>query len=187
VNLINFQSIDQSVSSACDVLSEAHNGCKIENSQCICSFGCKSEFRYTTKKECTDALKVSSFEFCCLLFSGFLRSYMHARSETAVNCVRVMSKARGEKKCFLNFKFSFSLVLFRSVVDPIRVGRVIFAPELHASTEARVFRFPLCQDTNAAARVRATMDRDVSVLVRSMTPMLTATPMSASRFDDSAV
>lgn len=45
--------------SACDVLTEAHHGCKIENSQCICSFGCKSEFRYTTKKECTDALKVS--------------------------------------------------------------------------------------------------------------------------------
>lgn len=46
---------------ACDVLSEAHNGCKIENSQCICSFGCKSEFRYRTKKECTDALKVKTF------------------------------------------------------------------------------------------------------------------------------
>lgn len=46
------------VARSCDVLSEAHHGCKIENSQCICSFGCKSEFRYTTKRECTDALKV---------------------------------------------------------------------------------------------------------------------------------
>ena len=46
------------VSFACDVLTEAHHGCKIDNSQCICSFGCKSEFRYKTKKECTDALKV---------------------------------------------------------------------------------------------------------------------------------
>ena len=51
------------VVNACDVLSEAHNGCKIENSQCICSFGCKSEFRYRTKKECTDALKVILYPF----------------------------------------------------------------------------------------------------------------------------
>jgi hypothetical protein len=55
--------IELPVSSACDALTEAHNGCKIENSQCLCGFGCKSEFRYKTKKECTDALKVSEWLF----------------------------------------------------------------------------------------------------------------------------
>ncbi|XP_070497521.1 protocadherin-like wing polarity protein stan [Chironomus tepperi] len=49
---------------ACDVLTETHHGCKIENSQCICGFGCKSEFRYTTKKECTDSLKGRANDIC---------------------------------------------------------------------------------------------------------------------------
>lgn len=42
----------------CEILTETQHGCKIENSQCVCGFGCKSEYRYTTKKECTDLLKV---------------------------------------------------------------------------------------------------------------------------------
>lgn len=67
---------------SCDVLSEAHNGCKIENSQCICSFGCKSEYRYSTKKECTDALKVckeslhmNTSAVVCFMFNAFITSF----------------------------------------------------------------------------------------------------------------
>lgn len=48
-----------SVVSACD-LDQAHNGCRIDNGACSCSYGCKSEFRYASLKECTDALKVSA-------------------------------------------------------------------------------------------------------------------------------
>lgn len=43
--------------SACD-LDQAWNGCRIDNGACTCQFGCKSEFRYQTRKECFDALKV---------------------------------------------------------------------------------------------------------------------------------
>lgn len=44
--------------SACDV-KDAHHGCRIDNGQCTCAFGCKSEFRYLTRAECQNALKVS--------------------------------------------------------------------------------------------------------------------------------
>lgn len=46
---------------ACD-LDQAQNGCRIDNGACSCSYGCKSEFRYATRKECTDALKVIPVE-----------------------------------------------------------------------------------------------------------------------------
>uniref|UniRef100_A0A182QYN4 EGF-like domain-containing protein n=1 Tax=Anopheles farauti TaxID=69004 RepID=A0A182QYN4_9DIPT len=39
-------------------LDQTQHGCRIDNGQCTCAFGCKSEFRYATKKECQDALKV---------------------------------------------------------------------------------------------------------------------------------
>ncbi|CAO1320750.1 unnamed protein product [Diamesa tonsa] len=49
---------------SCELLTETQNGCKIENGQCVCSFGCKSEFRYSTKRECSDALKGRSNDSC---------------------------------------------------------------------------------------------------------------------------
>lgn len=72
-----FRKPSQIVSRACDVIKEAHNGCKIENSQCLCSFGCKSEFRYQTKKECTDALKVLNKlgPFSCVCERSYLTSF----------------------------------------------------------------------------------------------------------------
>lgn len=42
----------------CELESQTQHGCKIENSQCVCGFGCISEYRYTTRRECQDALKV---------------------------------------------------------------------------------------------------------------------------------
>uniref|UniRef100_A0A2M4D0G1 Putative secreted protein n=1 Tax=Anopheles darlingi TaxID=43151 RepID=A0A2M4D0G1_ANODA len=39
-------------------LDQTQHGCRIDNGQCTCAFGCKSEFRYATRKECQDALKV---------------------------------------------------------------------------------------------------------------------------------
>lgn len=83
------------VSRACDVIKEAHNGCKIENSQCLCSFGCKSEFRYQTKKECTDALKVlcKLGPFSCVCERSYLTSFsleLHFVPFYAVNsCARL--------------------------------------------------------------------------------------------------
>lgn len=47
---------------ACD-LDQAQHGCRIDNGACSCSYGCKSEFRYATLKECNDALKVHCFFF----------------------------------------------------------------------------------------------------------------------------
>lgn len=45
---------------ACDV-KDAHYGCRIDNGQCTCAFGCKAEFRYLSRTECQNALKVSPF------------------------------------------------------------------------------------------------------------------------------
>lgn len=46
-----------SYAEACD-LDQAHHGCKIDNGVCSCSYGCKSEYRYSNRKDCLDALKV---------------------------------------------------------------------------------------------------------------------------------
>lgn len=42
---------------ACD-LDQTQSGCRIDNGACSCSYGCKSEYRYKSLKECMDALKV---------------------------------------------------------------------------------------------------------------------------------
>uniref|UniRef100_A0A8D8CFC7 (northern house mosquito) hypothetical protein n=1 Tax=Culex pipiens TaxID=7175 RepID=A0A8D8CFC7_CULPI len=47
------------IANACE-LDQTQHGCRIDNGQCTCAFGCKSEFRYATRKECQDALKVDS-------------------------------------------------------------------------------------------------------------------------------
>ncbi|XP_058123421.1 protein crumbs-like [Anopheles ziemanni] len=47
----------------CD-LDQTQHGCRIDNGQCTCAFGCKSEFRYATKKECQDALKGRTNDIC---------------------------------------------------------------------------------------------------------------------------
>lgn len=44
--------------SACE-MDQTQYGCRIDNGACTCAYGCRSEFRYKTKKECQDALKVS--------------------------------------------------------------------------------------------------------------------------------
>lgn len=44
--------------SACE-MDQTQYGCRIDNGQCTCAYGCRSEFRYKTKKECQDALKVT--------------------------------------------------------------------------------------------------------------------------------
>lgn len=48
---------------ACE-LDQTQYGCRIDNGQCTCAFGCKSEFRYATRKECQDALKGRSGDIC---------------------------------------------------------------------------------------------------------------------------
>ncbi|XP_063701791.1 adhesive plaque matrix protein 2-like [Culicoides brevitarsis] len=49
--------------SACDV-KDAHHGCRIDNGQCTCAFGCKSEFRYLSRTECQNALKGRTNDIC---------------------------------------------------------------------------------------------------------------------------
>uniref|UniRef100_U5ENH4 Putative neurexin iii-alpha n=1 Tax=Corethrella appendiculata TaxID=1370023 RepID=U5ENH4_9DIPT len=49
---------------SCELETQTQHGCKIENGQCNCAFGCKSEFRYSNRKECTDALKGRSNDIC---------------------------------------------------------------------------------------------------------------------------
>uniref|UniRef100_A0A182JSG4 EGF-like domain-containing protein n=1 Tax=Anopheles christyi TaxID=43041 RepID=A0A182JSG4_9DIPT len=48
---------------SCD-LDQTQQGCRIDNGQCNCAYGCKSEFRYATRKECQDALKGRSSDIC---------------------------------------------------------------------------------------------------------------------------
>lgn len=48
---------------ACE-LDQTQHGCRIDNGQCSCAYGCKSEFRYATRKECQDALKGRSNDIC---------------------------------------------------------------------------------------------------------------------------
>ncbi|XP_052860177.1 protein crumbs-like isoform X2 [Anopheles cruzii] len=48
---------------ACD-LDQTQHGCRIDNGQCTCAFGCISEFRYATRKECQDALKGRTNDIC---------------------------------------------------------------------------------------------------------------------------
>lgn len=43
---------------ACE-LDQTQHGCRIDNGACTCAYGCRSEFRYLTRKECQDALKVN--------------------------------------------------------------------------------------------------------------------------------
>ncbi|ETN59530.1 hypothetical protein AND_008892 [Anopheles darlingi] len=45
-------------------LDQTQHGCRIDNGQCTCAFGCKSEFRYATRKECQDALKGRTNDIC---------------------------------------------------------------------------------------------------------------------------
>lgn len=42
---------------ACE-LDQTQHGCRIDNGACTCAYGCRSDFRYATRKECQDALKV---------------------------------------------------------------------------------------------------------------------------------
>lgn len=51
------------ITHACE-LDQTQHGCRIDNGQCTCAFGCKSEFRYATRKECQDALKGRSNDVC---------------------------------------------------------------------------------------------------------------------------
>uniref|UniRef100_A0A8D8NZV8 (northern house mosquito) hypothetical protein n=1 Tax=Culex pipiens TaxID=7175 RepID=A0A8D8NZV8_CULPI len=51
------------IANACE-LDQTQHGCRIDNGQCTCAFGCKSEFRYATRKECQDALKGRSNDVC---------------------------------------------------------------------------------------------------------------------------
>ncbi|XP_059620096.1 protein cueball-like [Phlebotomus argentipes] len=48
---------------ACE-LDQTQYGCRIDNRQCTCAYGCRSEFRYLTRKECQDALKGRSGDIC---------------------------------------------------------------------------------------------------------------------------
>ncbi|XP_037043890.1 protein crumbs-like [Bradysia coprophila] len=48
---------------ACE-LDQTQHGCRIDNGQCTCSYGCRSEFRYATKRECQDALKGRTSDIC---------------------------------------------------------------------------------------------------------------------------
>lgn len=52
-----FWNLDGLFAEACD-LDQAQHGCRIDNGACSCAYGCKSEYRYATLRECTDALKV---------------------------------------------------------------------------------------------------------------------------------
>lgn len=45
---------------ACD-LDQTQTGCRIDNGACSCAYGCKSEYRYASMKECQDALKVNGW------------------------------------------------------------------------------------------------------------------------------
>lgn len=62
--LLAFRHIDGLFVAACD-LDQAQHGCRIDNGACSCSYGCKSEYRYATLRECTDALKVVFDYFLC--------------------------------------------------------------------------------------------------------------------------
>uniref|UniRef100_A0A182N205 EGF-like domain-containing protein n=1 Tax=Anopheles dirus TaxID=7168 RepID=A0A182N205_9DIPT len=78
-NKLAYQNMDanlQPSTRGCD-LDQTQHGCRIDNGQCTCAFGCKSEFRYATRKECQDALKVR-------YQSGATRSYDRVESDRAV-------------------------------------------------------------------------------------------------------
>lgn len=49
--------------SACE-MDQTHYGCRIDNGLCTCAYGCRSEFRYKTKRECQDALKGRGNNVC---------------------------------------------------------------------------------------------------------------------------
>lgn len=51
------------LSSACDP-SQTRQGCRIQDSQCICGVGCYSEYRYSNKDECVKALKGKRQNIC---------------------------------------------------------------------------------------------------------------------------
>jgi len=59
-------SVMKSSSTACDVVDQAGHGCRIDNGACSCAFGCRSEFRYATMKECQNALRGASSDVCSL-------------------------------------------------------------------------------------------------------------------------
>ncbi|XP_077302025.1 protein lin-12-like [Arctopsyche grandis] len=50
----------------CD-LEQAHQGCKIQGGTCACGFGCKSEYRYTSNRECRNALRERGINICSRL------------------------------------------------------------------------------------------------------------------------
>lgn len=44
----------------CD-LDQVVRGCKIQQRQCICGIGCRSEYRYRSREECRNNLKGKKF------------------------------------------------------------------------------------------------------------------------------
>lgn len=56
-------SIAPSPAHACE-MDQTHYGCRIDNGLCTCAYGCRSEFRYKTKRECQDSLKGRSSNVC---------------------------------------------------------------------------------------------------------------------------
>lgn len=68
---------------ACD-LDQRGNGCRIDNGACSCSYGCKSEYRYATRKECLDALKVRQNSSLFLIdYSGNKKK----KSQDSLHCM----------------------------------------------------------------------------------------------------
>lgn len=49
--------VEYSVAQACEP-DQRQRGCRIDNGACQCGYGCKSDYRYTSRPDCMDALKV---------------------------------------------------------------------------------------------------------------------------------
>ncbi|GLV42734.1 Cadherin-N [Carabus blaptoides fortunei] len=51
------------IAAGCD-MDQTRHGCRIQSRVCSCGFGCKSEYRYLTMKDCQDSLKGKRTDVC---------------------------------------------------------------------------------------------------------------------------
>ncbi|XP_073976207.1 uncharacterized protein [Rhodnius prolixus] len=58
-----FSSLMYMACDGCD-LDQVVRGCKIQQRQCICGIGCRSEYRYRSREECRNNLKGKVSDVC---------------------------------------------------------------------------------------------------------------------------
>ena len=134
---------------SCDV-GQQRPGCRIHAGQCVCGIGCRSEYQYADKQECTTAIKGTAWS----LVPGTV-NVQHQQPARHVGCwLQAKSHEQGEEP---DVKQRFAL---------LQVSGGTSAGETLASTAGLAARPPWTPATNVAVRERVSTGHGVSTVSR---------------------